>query len=209
MTTHESLQWRYATKQFDTNQKVSDENINYILEAGRLSATSYGLQPFSIIVVTDEAIKQDLLPHAYGQTQVSENTALIVLAAKTTIDAEFITEYTNRIEIVRGLPTGTVDGFKEMMINDLTNRTDTEVLIWAQKQCYIALGTMMVAAAERGVDSCPMEGFSASAYNEILGLDEKNLHATVLLPIGHRAESDETQHYTKVRKPLTDITIAI
>jgi nitroreductase len=209
MTIHESLEWRYATKQFDANKKVSDENINYILEAGRLSATSYGLQPFSIVVVTDKAIKQSLLPHTYGQTQVSENTALLVLAAKTTINSEFITEYTNQIETVRELPAGTVDGFKEMMINDLTQRTDAEVLIWAQKQCYIALGTMMVAAAERGIDSCPMEGFSQTAYNEILGLNEKNLHATVLLPIGYRAESDETQHYIKVRKSLSDITITI
>jgi nitroreductase len=209
MTIHESLHWRYATKQFDATKKVSDEDLNYILEAGRLAATSYGLQPFSIVVVTDIAKKQALVPHAYGQTHVGDNSVLLVLAARTDVDAEFITEYTNRIETVRGLPTGTVDGFKNMMIGDLTNRTAEARMTWAQKQCYIALGTMMVAAAERQIDSCPMEGFSPEGFNGVLGLTEKNLHATVILPIGYRADADATQHYKKVRKDMTDIVVTI
>jgi len=209
MTTHQSLQWRYATKQFNTAKKVSDDDLNYILEAGRLAASSYGLQPFSIVVVTDEAKKQALVEHAYGQVQVGENSALIVLSARTDVDTAFITEYTTRIETMRGLPAGTVDGYKDMMIGHLTSLTPTDRLVWAQKQAYIALGTMMVAAAERKVDHCPMEGFDPLKFNEVLGLTEKNLHATVILPIGYRAETDATQHYAKVRKDMADLVVTI
>jgi len=203
----ENLNWRYATKQFDITKELSAADLDYILEAGRLAATSYGLQPFKIIVVTDEAKKQELIGHAYGQGQVGVNGALIILAAQTNVDEAFITEFTTRIEATRGLPVGAVDGYKDMMVGSLTADTPENRLIWAQKQAYIALGTMMVAAAEKVVDGCPMEGFSAEGFNEALGLAAHNLHATVIFPIGYRAETDETQHYSKVRQSAEDMIV--
>ncbi len=202
MSIIEHLQWRYATKAFDTNKTVSTEDLTHILEAGRLAATSFGLQPFKIIVVTDEAIKAKLVEKAWNQTHVQHNSALLVLAARTDIDEAMISEYTTRIETTRGLPAGSVDGYKDMMVGTLTTRTPEERVMWAQKQCYIALGTMMVAAAERKIDHCPMEGFDPAAFDEILGLAAKNLHATVILPIGYRSSEDATQHYAKVRQPM-------
>jgi nitroreductase len=181
--------------------------LNYLLEASNLAATSYGLQPFKIVVVTDNEKKQALMGEAYNQGHVGENSALLVFAARTDVDAAYIAEYTARIESTRGLPSGAVDGYKDMMVGHLTNLTDADRLVWAQKQAYIALGTIMLAAAEKGIDHCPMEGFNPAGFNQILGLAEHNLHATVILPIGYRSAEDDTQHYAKVRKDLKDLVV--
>jgi nitroreductase / dihydropteridine reductase len=207
MHTHNWLKWRYATKKFDTSTSLPEADLTYILEAGNLAATSYGLQPFQIVVVTDTAKKQALMAAAYNQVQVSENAALIVLAARTDVDATYIAEYTARIESERGLPTGAVDGYKDMMVGHLTNLSAEARLVWAQKQAYIALGTMMVAAAEKAVDHCPMEGFDPAQFDTILGLKDHNLTATVILPLGYRSSEDGTQHYKKVRKDLADLVV--
>jgi nitroreductase / dihydropteridine reductase len=207
MHTHNWLHWRYATKKFDTSKALPAEDLEYILAAGNLAATSYGLQPFNIIVVTDEAKKQALMGHAYNQPQVGENAALIVLAARTDVDATFIATYTARIESERGLPAGSIDGYKDMMTGHLTSLPEEVRLVWAQKQAYIALGTMMVAAAEKQVDSCPMEGFDPAKFDEVLGLTDMNLHATIVLPIGYRSSADETAQYKKVRRALEDIVV--
>ncbi len=207
MTIQQALAWRYATAQFDTSKSIPEADLNSILEAGNLAATAYGLQPFTFVVVTDQALKESLVAYAYGQNHIAQNSALIVLAARTDIDETYITEYTTRIETTRGLPAGTVEGFKGMMVGDLTNRTPEARLTWAQKQSYIALGTMMAAASELEIDNHALEGFNPEKFNEVLGLDAHNLHATTLLALGYRSADDATQHYAKVRKPLTDIVL--
>lgn len=205
----ENLNWRYATKGFDTSKELSTADLDYILEAGRLSASSYGLQPFKIVVVTGEAKKQELMGHAYGQAHVGANSALIVLAARTDVDEAMIADYTTRIEAIRGLPAGVTDGYKDMMVGHLTNLPIEVRTTWAQKQAYIALGSMMVAAAEKMVDGCPMEGFSAEGFDEVLGLTAHNLTASVIFPVGYRAEADATQHYAKVRRTADDMIMRI
>jgi nitroreductase len=207
MHTQNWLKWRYATKKFDATKEMSSEDLDYILAAGNLAATSYGLQPFKIVVVTDEEKKKALVPVAYNQEQVGENSALIVLAAATNVDATYITEYTNRTESERGLPAGTLDGFKDMMVGHLTSLTEADRLVWAQKQAYIALGSMMIAASEKGIDNAPMEGFDPGAFNGILGLTEHNLHATVIMAVGYRSEEDQTSQYKKIRKDIKDIVV--
>jgi nitroreductase len=207
MTTHQWLQWRYATKKFDTSKELPSADLEYILEAGNLAATSYGLQPFGIVVVTDPEKKAALVPHAYGQAQVAENGALLVIAARTDVNEAMVAEYTARIEAVRGLEAGAVDGYKALMVGDLTSRPTESLLPWAQRQAYLALGTMMVAAAERGVDHCPMEGFNPTAVNEVLGLAAHQLHATAFLALGYRHPEDATQHYAKVRRPPADLVV--
>lgn len=207
MTLHNLLQWRYAAKKFDITKELPTEDLDYILEAGNLAATSYGLQPFKIVVVTDAEKKKALMEVAYNQIQVGENGALLILAARTDVDAAFISEYTTRIETERGLPAGAVDGYKDMMVGHLTSLSAEARLVWAQKQAYIALGTMMVAAAEKEVDSCPMEGFDAGKFDEILGLAEHNLKSTVLLPIGYRSDEDASQNYKKVRQAIAEIVV--
>lgn len=203
----ENLNWRYATKAFDTSKELPASDLQYILEAGRLAATSYGLQPFKIVVVTDETTKQTLMGQAYNQAQVGQNGALIILATRTDVDEAMIADYTMRIETVRELPAGSVDGFKNMMVGALMAHTPEERAVWAQKQAYIALGTMMVAAAEKMIDGCPMEGFDIAGFNETLDLAAHNLTATVVFPVGYRALSDATQHYAKVRRTPEDMIV--
>ncbi len=203
----DGLKWRYAVKKFDASKEIPASDLETILEAGRLAATAYGLQPFDIIVVTDAAKKAELVPHAYGQEHVADNSALVVLAARTDIDAAFIAEYTARIETTRGLATGSVDGYKDMMIGDITNRTPEARMTWAQKQTYIALGTIMAAASEVHVDNHALEGFSPTGFNEVLGLDARNLHATVILALGYRDASDESQNYAKVRRSADNMIV--
>ncbi len=205
----DNLKWRYATQKFDTTKEIPAADLETILEAGNLAATAYGLQPLQMVVVTDSEKKQALVNSAYGQAHVADNSALIVLAARTDIDEAYITEYTNRIEATRGLAAGTTDGYKTMMVNDLTNRTGEALLTWAQKQAYIVLGTLMAAASELRIDNHALEGFNPSECNEILGLEAHNLHATVILALGYRSEADDTQHWAKVRKPISDIVVRI
>ena len=209
MNIKELLEWRYATKEFDVNKKVSEEDLTGLLEDANLSATAYGLQPFEFVVVSNQEVKDSLVEHSYGQKQVAENSHLVVLAARTDIDENYITEYTERIEKIRDLPKGSVDEFKNMMLSVFTNMPQQDKMVWAQKQAYIILGTLMVSAASRKIDSCPMEGFDPEAYDKVLGLTEKNLHATLAFPIGYRLETDKTQQYIKVRKSLDDIVVRI
>jgi nitroreductase len=203
----ENLNWRYATKAFDTSRELQAADLEYILEAGRMSATSYGLQPFKIVVVTDPAKKQVLMGHAWNQAQVASNGALIILAARTDVDEAMISDYTARIEATRELPAGATDGYKDMMVGSLMAHPVEHRTIWAQKQAYIALGTMMAAAAELKIDGCPMEGFSTEGFDEVLGLKAHNLTASVIFPVGYRAESDATQHYAKVRRTAEDMIV--
>ncbi len=203
----DALAWRYATNQFNPDKKIPAAELATILEAGNLMPTAYGLQPFRIVVIEDQATKDSLVESSYGQKHVAENSHLLILAARTDVDTAMISEYAARIEKTRGLPDGAIDGFKNMMIGDLTNRTPEQRLIWAQKQCYIALGGMMAAASTLKIDNHALEGFNPAAYNEILGLTEQNLHATVILALGYRSETDDWQHYAKVRLGVDALTL--
>ena len=209
MNTHEILHWRYATKKFDTSKDLSAEDLEYILEAGNLAATSYGLQPFGIVVVTDTDKKQALMEAAYGQEHVGENGALLVLCARTDVDADFVAEFTARLERTRNLEAGAAASYKDTMVGSLSRLSSEEVVTWSQKQAYIVLGTMMIAAAEKQVDGCPMEGFRAEKFDEILGLKEHHLHATNLFAIGYRSAEDATQHDKKVRRDLADTVVRV
>jgi nitroreductase len=159
------------------------------------------------VVVTDADKKAALIPLAYNQKHAGENSVLLVLAARTDVDESFIAEFTTRIETTRGLPAGSADGYKTVMVNDLMNRTPEARLAWAKEQAYIALGTMMAAASELRVDNHAMTGFDPVGFNNALGLNEKNLYATVLLTLGYRDSDDEWQNYAKVRRTAADMVV--
>ncbi len=209
MSIIENLKWRYATQQFDLSQELSAEELNTILEAGNLAATAYGLQPFQMVVVADQAKRDALVEHAYGQEHFAKNGALVILAARTDIDEAYITEYVERTARLRGMDVAALDGFKGMMLGDMTNRGEAGRLAFAQLQAYIALGTMMAAASELHVDNHAMSGFNADAFDEVLGLKTMNLHATVALALGHRSADDAWQNFAKVRKDMKDIVVTL
>jgi nitroreductase len=209
MTIHDMLRWRYATKKFDPEKELPSEDLEYILAAGNLAATSFGLQPVGVVVVTDPEKKAALQAAAYNQPHVGTNSALLVVCARTDVNEALVENFARRIERIRDLPEGAVAEYETVMKGALSGKTDEEKLTWAQKQAYIVLGTMMIVAAERAVDHCPMEGFDPAQFNDILGLDAHHLHATALLPLGYRSPEDETQHWAKVRKPLNEFVVRV
>ncbi len=196
----DNLKWRYATKKFDASKKISDKDLKTLLEAIQLSPSSYGLQPYHVFVITDPKIRQQLQPVSWNQTQIVDASHLIVFASKTTIDEDFIDEYITNVSRTRNIQFTSLSGYSYFIKSKVLPATPAEQAIWAEKQNYLALGNFLSATASLRIDSCPMEGFDTEAYNEILGLKEKGLQATVIAAIGYRADDDETQHYTKVRQ---------
>ncbi len=201
----ENRTWRYATKKFDSTKKVSDEDLELLLEATRLSASSYGLQPYHIFVITDQETKEKLRPVSWGQSQITDASHIIVFANVTDFGEELMDGYLENVSSTRNIPTEGLQGYGDFMKSKLLELPLETKSIWASKQVYIAFSNMMQAAAELKIDTCPMEGFQAAAYNQILGLEEKDLNASVVLAVGYRSEEDETQHYAKVRKSKEEL----
>jgi len=199
------LNWRYATKNFDSSKQVSTEDLNTLLEAGRLTASSYGLQPYEIYVIKNEEVRKELRKASYDQPQITDASCIIVLANKPTFDDSMIDDYIANIMKVRGLSKEDLEGFSKTMKSTLLDLPDAYKGAWTSNQAYIVLGNLMTIAAEMEIDTCPMEGFDKEQYNEILGLTNKGLNAAVVLAVGYRSTEDATQHYPKVRYPEEQI----
>jgi nitroreductase len=199
MSLIQDLNWRYATKNMN-GETVSDEKLTAILKATNLAATSYGLQPFTILVVSNKEIKLKLQEAAYGQAQVGSSSAVLVFAVPLKITTADIEGFINLVATTRSMPVEALDGYKGMILGTVGALPAEQQQIWSAKQAYIALGTALAAAAEQKVDACPMEGFDAAQFDEILGLTEKGLKSVVIMPVGYRSADDATAKYIKVRK---------
>lgn len=203
----EQLNWRYATKKFDSSKKLSDEDLQFLIEATNLSASSYGLQPYHILLIEDPAIREQLKKAAHGQIQLTDASQVIVFAAKTNLSDTDVEEYIKLISETRNIPVEALEQFDAMMKGSLNGLSAEQKTTWAAKQTYIALGQLLTVCAISKIDACPMEGFDKAAFDEILGLKEKHLATTVIAPIGYRADDDDYQHYQKVRRPLDQMII--
>lgn len=201
--------WRYATKKFDATKKISTEDLNILKEAIRLSSSSYGLQPYKVIIVENPELRAKLQPAAWGQSQIVDASHLIIFANDTEIDHSAIDNYIKNISETRNTPIENLTGYGEFMKSKITTLTPEEKNIWAAKQTYLALGNLLNAAAEHKIDVTPMEGFIPAQVNEILGLEKLNLNATLIATLGYRHEEDVTQHYTKVRKSNEELFITL
>ena len=201
----DDLNWRYAVKQFDASKKVSEEDLQKLIDAVQLSASSYGLQPYKILVIKDQAVKEKLKAAGYNQSQFSDATAVFVFAHQTDFDSELVDSYIELSERIKELETGTLEGYANLMKNALLNLPQEAKAGWTSRQAYIALGNLLSAAAAHKIDACPMEGFEAATFDEILGLTEQNLHAVVVAAVGYRSAEDETQHAPKVRRPQEEL----
>jgi nitroreductase / dihydropteridine reductase len=204
MSLIENLNWRYATKSM-SGAIVPQEKLDAILAAINLAATSYGLQPYTILVVSNQELKDKMQAAAYGQAQVGSASHILVFAVPEKLTAEAIQDFINNVAATRSMPVEMLDGYKGMMLGTVGALPAEAQQVWAAKQAYIALGTAMIAAAEQKVDACPMEGFLPDQVDEILGLKEKGLKSVVLLPLGFRADTDATANYKKVRKEASDL----
>ena len=196
----ETLNWRYATKQFDPSKKVSQTDLEHLKESIRLSASSYGLQLYKILIIERDEIKEKLTPASYGQNQITDSSHLFVLCNYTNVDDSHIDEYIELKAGVQGLNIEDLQGYGDFMKTSLSYKSANEKNEWTARQTYIALANLLVASAELKIDSCPMEGFESEKYNEILGLADKGLNASVIVAVGYRSAEDKTQFATKVRK---------
>ena len=196
------LKWRYATKKMDSSQSVSDDKVEQILEAIRLTATSSGLQPYEVIVVTNSEVRERIKAIAWNQGQITDGSHLLVFAAWDNYTTERINHMFDWVNEVRGFRNQGWEDYRQMLLNNYPNR-DAEVNFQhAARQAYIGLGTALLAAAELGVDSTPMEGFDPDALDEILDLRSRGLRSVVILPLGYReAENDWLVNLQKVRRP--------
>jgi nitroreductase len=196
------LNWRYATKSFDAAQKLDNAKLNHILEAIRLAPTSSGLQPFEVFVVKNPDLRAKIREVAWNQAQVTDASHLLVFAAWDNITPERIDaafDYTNE---VRGFVNEGWEAYRKQLHAIIAARTEQANFDAAARQAYIGLGVALVAAAEQGVDSTPMEGFDPAAVDQILGLKERHLRSVVILPVGYRkADSDWLVNLKKVRRP--------
>lgn len=203
----EDLNWRYATKTFDSNQKISKEDFQILLESLRLSPSSFGLQPWKFVIVENTDLRTELLGQSWNQKQVTDASHLIVLCRINKIDDEFVDRFVEDIVNTRGGSLEDNKGYSDMMKGFLSRMDQAQKATWASMQVYIALGQLMTTAAHMRIDACPMEGFSAEGYDKILGLSDKGLTAVVVCPVGYRSNEDKYATAAKVRYNLDDLII--
>lgn len=205
----ENQEWRYATKKFDATQKVSAEDFETIKKAIQLSASSYGLQPYQVFVVETPELRQKIQPAAWGQSQIVDAAYLFVFANKVNFGAADIDAYLQLMASTRQIPIESISGYGDFMKSKITTLPADVLSTWTSKQTYLALGNLMNVAAELRIDVTPMEGFEPEKVNEILGLTDLGLNASLLATVGYRHADDATQHYAKVRKPLDELFVTL
>jgi len=203
----DALQWRYAVKRMN-GTKIPAETLKTILEATRLAPSSFGLTPYNLIVVEDEATKLKLQPHFYNQPQIAESSAIVIFAAHTNITEKDVDVYMQEIAEQRNMPVEGLKDFSAYVKGAIAHQTQEQLQAWASKQAYIALGFALVAAATEHVDGTPMEGFDPAAVDTELGLAAHGLHATVALTLGYRdAANDYLSSAVKVRRSADKLII--
>lgn len=201
--------WRYATKKFDSTKKISTEDLNTLKEAIRLSSSSYGLQPYKILIIESPELRAKIQPAAWGQSQIVDASHLIVFANRKTINEAEVDAFFDNISQTREIPLEALSGYQGFLKGKINELSADEQNTWNSKQTYLALGNLLNAAAELKIDVTPMEGFSPSAVNEILGFNDLGLNASLIAPIGYRSEEDATQHQKKVRKSNEELFITL
>ena len=200
------LRWRYATKQFDAQRRISAEDWSALEQSLVLTPSSFGLQPWKFIVVTDQATKDTLVPASWDQRQIADASHVIVFAIKKDLGAADVERYINRIAQTRNVTADSLQGFKEVLLGFLAQPAEKfDVNAWATRQVYIALGNFLNTAALIGVDTCPMEGIDPARYDEILGLTDKGYKTVVVAAAGYRNASDKYATLPKVRYSADEV----
>ncbi|MGB7084833.1 MAG: NAD(P)H-dependent oxidoreductase [Phormidesmis sp.] len=200
------LNWRYATKKFDPNQKISADDWQALEQSLVLAPSSFGQQPWKFFVIRNPDIRQQLLEHAWNQSQVVDASHFVVLAIKTGIDDDDVDRYIDRVVEVRQTPKGKLEGLESAIKGFLQDPPyPLQPDAWSARQLYIALGFFLYSAALLGIDACPMEGFIPDKFDEILGLSSQGYAATVLCAVGYRAEADQLADMAKVRYKTEDM----
>lgn len=205
----DNLKWRYATKKYDPSKKVSQQDINYIKEAVKLTASSYGMQPYQVLEITDPVLRQELKPLSWDQSQVTDASHLFVFCNRTDVSDQDIDRSMEMRAQLSQVSIEVLSRYGDLVKRKLAEKSEVEMFHWTAKQTYMALSNALMACAELQIDSTPMEGFEPEAYNLKLGLTQKGLNASVLLAVGYRHAEDKAQHNKKIRKPIDSVFVEV
>ncbi|MFT5255195.1 MAG: nitroreductase/dihydropteridine reductase [Candidatus Paceibacteria bacterium] len=203
------LHWRYACKKFDATYTLSQEKLALLKESFNLTATSYGLQPLKMVVISDPKIKEDLVSRTMNQTQVKDCSHLIVLCTETNMDAAFIEGYFQNVQQIRNTPEKVLAPFKAFLMADFKSKSSETKDMWMAKQAYIALGNLLTVCAIEQIDACPIEGFDTVQYDSYLNLTEIGLRSVLLLAVGQRDQNDIFASMPKVRRGVDEVVIEL
>jgi len=204
---NDAMNWRYATQKFDPAKKIPKHELGQLMEVLRLSPSSFGLQPWKFVIVRDPALREELRAHAWNHPQVTEADVLIVFCALKNLDEPYVRRYVDRIAQVRGLTKETLLRDVQKMMIAFKGKSPEAISQWMKRQVYIALGMLLSECAHRRIDACPMEGFDARKFNEILGLSKEGIESVVLCALGYRAEDDPYAALKKVRFDKNEVFI--
>jgi len=203
------LEWRYATKKFDATKKLSKNKLNILKNAFNLTATSFGLQTISLVILEDKAIRATLVEHSYNQNQVLEASHLLVICIQNNIKKTDVNSYYKNIKTIRNTPDNILEPYRKDLVDMMRNMSKKQRQQLSTNQAYIALGNLMTICAIENIDACPMEGFISKKYDSILKLTDNGLKSVLLLPVGYRATDDMFSTFKKVRKPIKETVIEI
>ncbi len=196
----EALKWRYATKKFNPNKTLSEAKLSVLKEAFDLTATSFGLQPVRLVVVSDTKVQQTLVPLSMGQQQVVDASHLLVFCIEKKVDAAFVEAYFENIKSIRNTSEEILNPFRDYLLDVFAKESQEDTHRWATKQAYLAMGNLLTICAIEEIDACPMEGFDPAGYDSVLGLADHGLSSVLVMPIGYRSEDDMFADFKKVRK---------
>ncbi|MCH7785274.1 MAG: NAD(P)H-dependent oxidoreductase [Bacteroidetes bacterium] len=203
----ERLKWRYATKKFDASKRLSEEKLSILKESFNLTATSYGLQPLKMIILSNPDLKKLLVPITMDQDQVENASHVLVICTETKIDSDYIKDHFNLVVKIRSTPREILSSFEEYLVSSFSDKQSDELNIWSTNQAYLALGNLLTVCAIEKIDACPIEGFDPDKYDELLQLNEKGLQSVIVLAVGYRAEDDMFSGFDKVRKGVDEVII--
>ncbi len=205
-----ALKWRYATKQFDPSRRIPPEDWDTLEQALVLSPSSFGLQPWKFLVVTDQAVKDSLVPLSWGQRQVADASHVVVFTVKHPVDADHVRRHLEHTAATQKIEIETLAQLEKIILGFLENPPSSfNLREWATRQVYIALGTFLTTAALMNIDACPMEGIDPAGYDRVLGLEGTGYFTVAACPAGYRAASDHTAARAKVRFPREQIITRI
>ena len=209
MNVIKSLNWRYAVKKFDASKKLSDAKLKILTEAFNLTATSYGLQPLRLVVVSDNALQKRLYAASMNQSQVRDASHVLVICIENEVKASYVDTYFDRVHDIRDTPETILKPFRETLKKQFNNQNPEKTQQWATNQAYLALGNLLTVCAIEEIDACPMEGFIPSEYDSVLELDRYKISSVLVLPVGYRAADDMFADFKKVRRSTEDTIINI
>ncbi|QCX38240.1 NAD(P)H-dependent oxidoreductase [Aureibaculum algae] len=205
--TIDSLKWRYACKKFDETKILSEDKIDILSEAFNLTATSFGLQPIKMLIVKNKELQKQLMTHSFNQQQLSTASHVLVLCIQDYFTLEDIDKYFDLEKEIRGTSEDIIEKYRKQLKGIFSNKSTIEKQESAINQAYIALGNLMTVCAIEKIDACPMEGFNAQKFDEVLDLKEDSLKSVLVLPVGYRADDDFMSTLKKVRKPVENTVI--